>query len=194
MHVLVREGLQDPRAYGTSCYRAEEHGRDLEDLSSTDFYLRDEAIARALDGHRRRGPHAECGAPQGDGWRPRSGQRAIRLLLAYFRQHYAHAFPALPQRTTWVRQATQRWRRQARWWPWLLERIPHAPRCALMDRLPVPSCQFARAYRCRLFLHLRHNMTVGVHGETDLAVSENLNRHAMMHSLTEQRRARTSHT
>lgn len=54
-------------------------------------------------------------------------------------------------RTTFARQAANLWAVKERLWQCLLGRVPHAPAFALVDSLPVPACQFARAYRCRRF-------------------------------------------
>jgi hypothetical protein len=74
-------------------------------------------------------------------------------IYAYFRRHYAHFFPAIGRvhRTTFVRQAANLW--QAKEWLWqrALRRIPHDEQFAIVDSLPIPVCQFARAYRCRRF-------------------------------------------
>jgi len=54
-------------------------------------------------------------------------------------------------RTTFVRQAANLWRLKEQVWQQLLDRVPHDPACAILDSLPLPVCQFARAYRCRRF-------------------------------------------
>jgi hypothetical protein len=74
-------------------------------------------------------------------------------LFAYFRQHYAHFFPALSHvhRTTFVRQAANLWRLKERLWQDVLRRVPHDEQFALIDSFPLPVCQFARAHRCRRF-------------------------------------------
>jgi hypothetical protein len=74
-------------------------------------------------------------------------------LVAYFRQHYGHFFPALRRihRTTFVRQAANLWVVKARLWQVFVRRIPHDPHVALIDSFPIPVCRFARAPRCRLF-------------------------------------------
>lgn len=74
-------------------------------------------------------------------------------LFAYFQRHYAHFFPALRtlHRTTFVRQAANLWWLKERLWQDLLDTLPHDPQLAILDSLPLPVCQFARAYRCRRF-------------------------------------------
>jgi hypothetical protein len=67
-------------------------------------------------------------------------------LLANFRRHYAHYFPALRSlhRTTFVRQAANPWRLKERVWQEALDQLPHDPACAIADSFPLPACQFAR--------------------------------------------------
>ena len=74
-------------------------------------------------------------------------------LLTYFRRHYAHFFPRLCQvhRTTFVRQAANLWRVKERLWQVLLDALPHDPQLAILDSVPLPVCQFARAPYCRRF-------------------------------------------
>jgi len=73
--------------------------------------------------------------------------------FAYFRQHYAHFFPALARvhRTTFVRQAANLWRLTERLWQDVLRHVPHDEQFAIIDSFPLPVCQFARAHRCRRF-------------------------------------------
>jgi hypothetical protein len=73
-------------------------------------------------------------------------------LYAYFRNHYAEWFPALPRvhRTTFTRQMANLWVAKERLWRYLLLRISFDPRISLVDSFPVPTCRFARACRCRL--------------------------------------------
>src|SRR5262245_42902263 len=74
-------------------------------------------------------------------------------LFASFRGHYAHFFPALRtrHRTSFVRQASNLWWLKEQLWQQVLDRIPHDPGFAILDSLPLPVCQFARASRCRRF-------------------------------------------
>ena len=74
-------------------------------------------------------------------------------LFAYFRRHYAHFFPNLGRvhRTTFTRQAANRWKAKERLWQELLAETPHDPTFALADSFPLPACLFARAYRCKRF-------------------------------------------
>lgn len=76
-----------------------------------------------------------------------------RGLYSYFRRHYAEWFPALRQvhrSTTFTRQMANLWVLKERLWRHLLKRISYAPQISLIDSFPVPTCRFARAYRCRL--------------------------------------------
>jgi Transposase DDE domain len=74
-------------------------------------------------------------------------------LFASFRRHSAHFFPSLRtlHRTTFVRQAANLWWLKERLWQQVLDQVPHDAAFAIRDRLPLPVCQFARAYRCRRF-------------------------------------------
>ncbi len=73
-------------------------------------------------------------------------------LYAYFRNHYGEWFPALREvhRTTFTRQMANLWVAKERLWRYLLCRMSFDPRISLVDSFPVPTCRFARAYRCRL--------------------------------------------
>ena len=72
-------------------------------------------------------------------------------LYTYFRRHYGEWFPALRRihRTTFTRQMANLWVLTKRLWRHLLERISYDPKISLIDSFPVPTCRFARAYRCR---------------------------------------------
>lgn len=74
-------------------------------------------------------------------------------LVAYFRRHWSHFFPALASvhRTTWTRQAAKLHQVKERLWQRAVAQVPHDPDFALVDSLALPVCQFARAYRCRRF-------------------------------------------
>jgi hypothetical protein len=75
-----------------------------------------------------------------------------RGLYAYFRRHYAAGwFPALSKihRTTFTRQAANLWAVKEKLWKHLLSRIHFDPEVSLIDSSPMPTCRFARAYRCR---------------------------------------------
>ena len=71
-------------------------------------------------------------------------------LYAYFRRHYKEWFPALAEvhRTTFTRQAANLWVAKRSLREHLLDRIHFDPEVSLIDSFPVPTCRFARAYRC----------------------------------------------
>jgi len=75
-------------------------------------------------------------------------------VFDYFRRHYAHFFPAMAQvaRTTFVRQAANLWAVKERLWCLIRDsRLLYDPTVAIVDSMPIPVCQFARAYRCHRF-------------------------------------------
>lgn len=74
-------------------------------------------------------------------------------IFYYFRSHFSHFFPALRQihRTTFVRQAANLWQAKEKVWQFITSFIRFNPYFSIVDSLPVPVCQFARAYRCQLF-------------------------------------------
>lgn len=80
------------------------------------------------------------------------GMHAEKGLYTYFKGHYAEWFPALREihRTTFTRQMANLWVAKERLWRHLLHRIGFDPQISLVDSFPVPTCRFARAYRCRI--------------------------------------------
>jgi len=76
-----------------------------------------------------------------------------KAIFDYFRRHYTHMFPAIRRihRTTFVRQAANLCAVKEMIWQHLLEQALPDPSLKLVDSLPLPVCQFARAYRCRRF-------------------------------------------
>lgn len=74
-------------------------------------------------------------------------------IFKYFRSHYSPFFPDLHkiQRTTFVRQAANLWQVKESLWQTITGYIKYDPHLFIMDSLPIPVCQFARAYRCQLF-------------------------------------------
>ena len=80
------------------------------------------------------------------------GIDAEKDLYAYFKRHYGEWFPALREvhRTTFTRQMANLWVAKERLWRHLLRRTGFDPRISVVDSFPVPTCRFARAYRCRL--------------------------------------------
>lgn len=75
-------------------------------------------------------------------------------VFNYFRRHYAHFFPAMAQvdRTTFVRQAANLWAVKERLCCVIRDSLLlYDPTVAIVDSMPIPVCQFARAYRCHRF-------------------------------------------
>lgn len=75
-------------------------------------------------------------------------------VFDYFRRHYAHFFPVMAQiaRTTWLRQATNLWAIKERLWCLIRDTLLlYDAKVAIVDSMPIPVCQFARAYRCHRF-------------------------------------------
>jgi hypothetical protein len=75
-------------------------------------------------------------------------------IFRYFRRHYAHFFPALAQvhRTTFVRQGANLWAIKERLWCRIRDDLLlYDPTVAIVDSMPVPVCQFARASWCQRF-------------------------------------------
>ena len=72
-------------------------------------------------------------------------------LYEHFRRYYAEWFPALKgvHRTTFCRQAANLWAVKEMLWKHLLVQVRFDPEVSLIDSFPVPTCHFARAYRCR---------------------------------------------
>jgi hypothetical protein len=73
-------------------------------------------------------------------------------LFAYFRKHYRHFFPALGERTRFVRQAADLWQIKAR----IQQRLTLISGQAqddvqAIDTLPLPVCTYTRARRDRCF-------------------------------------------
>jgi hypothetical protein len=74
-------------------------------------------------------------------------------LYLYFVRHYAHFFPALPgvHRTTFTRQAANLCHFKERLWQHFITQTIHSHDFGLLDSMPLPVCQFARATFCRRF-------------------------------------------
>src|SRR5690349_22543872 len=141
------------------CYSPEEAAvMDLDTFIIAVFCVVDEAVPHVTDGHRlrQRGPQpvlADSEVITMEVVGAYLGLEQDSALFAYFRQHYAHFFPALRtlHRTTFARQAANLWRLKERLWQYVLAQVPHDPTFAIIDSFPLPVCQFARAYRCRRF-------------------------------------------
>ena len=76
-----------------------------------------------------------------------------KTIFKYFRSHFSHFFPALSliHRTTFIRQAANLWQAKEKVWQFITHFIRFDPSLSILDSLPIPVCQFARAYRCQLF-------------------------------------------
>ncbi len=76
-----------------------------------------------------------------------------KALYRYFRRHYSEWFPALSEvhRTTFARQAANLWKLKEHLWQEFLALTPHDRGFAICDSMPLPTCLFARAHRCRRF-------------------------------------------
>ena len=75
-----------------------------------------------------------------------------KAIFLFFRRHYGEWFPALKRvhRTTFARQAANLWAVKEMLWKYLLsQEVCFDPGVSLIDSFPVPTCRFARAYRCR---------------------------------------------
>lgn len=131
---------------------------DLDTFIIAVFCWIDAAIPRVTGGHRlrERGPAprlADSEVLTMEVVGEYLGLAQDSAVFTYFRQHYAHFFPAMARlhRTTFVRQAANLWRLKEQLWQEGLSRVPHDEHFALIDSFPVPVCQFARAHRCRRF-------------------------------------------
>jgi hypothetical protein len=82
------------------------------------------------------------------------GYHEERKLFHYFRKHYGTWFPTLKEvhRTTFTRQAANLWKVKERLWQHLLGELSFDPLVNIVDSMPLPVCEFARAYRCRRLL------------------------------------------
>lgn len=75
-----------------------------------------------------------------------------KAIFLFFRRHYGEWFPALERvhRTTFARQAANLWAVKEMLWKYLLrQEVCFDAEVSLIDSFPVPTCRFARAYRCR---------------------------------------------
>ena len=73
-------------------------------------------------------------------------------VFDYFRRNSAHFFPLLARvdRTTFVRQAANLRAIKERLWCLIRDGLLlYDPMVAIVDSMPIPVCQFARASRCR---------------------------------------------
>jgi hypothetical protein len=116
----------------------------------------DELKALNLGRLRRRGPppapsDSEVIAIElaGEFW----GLDADKALFRHFRSYHRREFPALARvhRTTFARQAAALWRVKQELQRRLAGRLAAGDPVWLVDSMPVPACQFARATFCRRF-------------------------------------------
>lgn len=132
---------------------------NLDDFIITCFCLIDEMLPTATKGERlrTRGPlpklaHSEVVTIEVVG--TYLGLSQDQEVFDYFRRHYAHFFPEMARvdRTTFVRQAANLWAVKERLWCLIRDcLLLYDPTVAIVDSMPIPVCQFARAYRCHRF-------------------------------------------
>ena len=73
-------------------------------------------------------------------------------LFDYFHTHYLHLFPALRDRSSFVRQAANLWHVKAELWRLLvMESGQHEAPVQVIDTLPLPVCTYTRSIRDRCF-------------------------------------------
>lgn len=73
-------------------------------------------------------------------------------LFNYFHSHYRDFFPALRERSSFVRQAANLWQVKTAIWQLLVERSGEsATLVQVIDTLPLPVCTYTRARRDRCF-------------------------------------------
>jgi hypothetical protein len=132
---------------------------NLDDFIITCFYLIDEMMPTTTKGKRlrTRGPMpklADSEVVTIEVVATYLGLSQDQEVFDYFRRHYAHFFPALAHldRSTFVRQAANLWAVKERLWCLIRDgMLLYDPTVAIVDSMPIPVCQFARAYRCRRF-------------------------------------------
>ena len=76
-----------------------------------------------------------------------------KAIFDYFQRHYSHFFPAIRtlHRTTFVRQAANLRSVKELVWQGILAQTSFDSEFHIIDSIPLPACQFVRAYRCRRF-------------------------------------------
>ena len=125
---------------------------DLDDLIVSTYHLIDATIPTVLDGRRLRQRRlqpiladSEVLTMEVVGEHP--GYAQDKAIYGFFRQHYAHFFPAITRvhRTTFLRQAADLWKLKDLLWHQLVGQ-EHADPVSLVDRAPIPVCAFARAH------------------------------------------------
>jgi hypothetical protein len=132
---------------------------NLDDLIIMCFCLLDEMLPAATKGERlrQRGPMpklADSEVMTMELVGTYLGLSQDQEVFDYFRRHYTHFFPQLAHvtRTTWLRQAANLWAVKERLWCLIRDTLLlYDPTVASVDRMPIPVCQFARAYRYHRF-------------------------------------------
>lgn len=131
---------------------------DLDEFIITVFCIIDDAMQRLFKDQklRERGPDPRLSDSEVIAMEVAGEYLGIdqdKEIFKYFRSHYAAFFPALRQihRTTFTRQAANLWQVKENLWQFITGLVKYDPSLAIVDSLPIPVCQFARAYRCQLF-------------------------------------------
>jgi hypothetical protein len=80
------------------------------------------------------------------------GLNTDEAIYEYFRSHYHHFFPKLPERSLFVRQAANLWQVKMKIQQQLVNRFGQAEEAIqVIDTLPMPMCVYTRAQRDRCF-------------------------------------------
>ena len=132
---------------------------NLDDLIITCFVLIDEMVPTVTKGKRlrERGPMPKLADSEVITMEivgTYLGFSQDQEVFDYFRRHYAHFFPEMARvdRTTFVRQAANLWAVKERLWCLIRDSLLlYDPTVAIVDSMPIPVCQFARASRCHRF-------------------------------------------
>jgi IS5 family transposase len=70
-------------------------------------------------------------------------------IYKYFKWHWHHLFPELPERSNFVRQSANLWRVKEMFFKYLTEHQDKA--LQILDSMPIEVCKFVRAKRAKLF-------------------------------------------
>jgi DDE family transposase len=132
---------------------------NLDDFIITCFVLIDEMMPTATKGKRlrERGPLpklADSEVITMEVVGTYLGLSQDQEVFDYFRRHYAQFFPEMARvdRTTFVRQAANLWAVKERLWCVIRDSLLlYDPTVAIVDSMPIPVCQCARAYGCHRF-------------------------------------------
>jgi hypothetical protein len=80
------------------------------------------------------------------------GHDEDKKIWQYFKEHWGHFFPAIPDRTNFARQAANLHVIKQMMQKMLAEALgAHDDQLHIVDGLPMPVCKFARAYFSRVF-------------------------------------------